>query len=117
MFIAILVLVAINGRAQKTEMTDEQKVRMEQQLSLYYDKLDLADEEKPKFEEITKKYGKQLIALKNSGKGRLSKYREFNRIQNNKNAEMEELLTKEQYLVYEEIQEEIQEEMKKRNKS
>lgn len=82
----------------------------------YLERLDLSEEQKPQYIEISKRYGDELKQLKNSSKSRLSKYRAYKSIQKNKNNEMKALLSKEQYTVYEEIQEEVQKKIKeKRN--
>jgi len=118
--IGILVLFLLVGDvalAQDSKLTEEQGVQMEAQLSEYNSKLNLSQEQQPKFEEITVKYGKQMMELKESNKGRLSKYKEFKSIRKNKNEEMEALLSEEQYGTYLMIQEEMQQKMKEKNKS
>ncbi|MDP5158281.1 MAG: hypothetical protein NWQ07_06870 [Flaviramulus sp.] len=114
--LAVVALIGTTAMAQEKEFTEEQKAQMEAQLTTYFEKLNLSEEQKPKFEEITKKYGKQLMDLKESNKGRLAKYKEFKAINENRNAEMKPLLSREQYDSYQEIQEEMQQKMKeKRN--
>lgn len=82
----------------------------------YLNRLDLSDEQRPRYIEISQRYGEQLKQLKTSSKSRLSKYRAYKSIQNDKNTEMKSLLSGEQYKVYEEIQEEIKQKIKeKRN--
>ncbi|MEL6917132.1 MAG: hypothetical protein AAFO99_05305 [Bacteroidota bacterium] len=120
--ILILVMVTMMGATaigQEKKLTAAQKERMETQLVTYFEKLDLSEEQKPKFEEITKRYGKQMLGLKESDKGRLAKYNEFKSIRKNKNKEMKLLLSKEQYQIYEEVQDEMQRKMKeeRNNKS
>ncbi len=108
----LIILVGTTALAQEKEMTEEQKAQMEAQLEDYIEKLDLSEEQQPKFEEITKRYGKQLMVLKESSKGRLSKYKEFKSINKNRNKEMEALLSEEQYTIYLATQEEMQQKMK-----
>lgn len=120
--ILILVMVTMMGATaigQEKKLTAAQKERMETQLVTYFEKLDLSEEQKPKFEEITKRYGKQMLGLKESDKGRLAKYNEFKSIRKNKNKEMKLLLSKEQYQIYEEVQDEMQRKVKeeRNNKS
>jgi len=115
LIMAILTLISTNTLAQEGQLTDMQKAQMETQLDEYYAKLDLSETQQPKFEEITIRYGKQMMALKESGKGRLAKYKEFKSIRNHKNEEMKTILTKEQYGAYELIQKEMQEKMKENN--
>jgi len=108
----LIILVGTSALAQEKEMTEEQKAQMEAQLEDYIEKLDLSEEQRPKFEEITKRYGKQLMVLKESSKGRLSKYKEFKSINKDRNKEMEALLSEEQYTIYMATQEEMQQKMK-----
>lgn len=108
----LIILVGTTALAQEKKMTEEQKAQMEAQLEDYIEKLDLSEEQRPKFEEITKRYGKQLMVLKESSKGRLSKYKEFKSINKDRNKEMEALLSEEQYTIYMATQEEMQQKMK-----
>ncbi len=114
-----LFLVGANtsfAQSQKTELTDEQKEELAQNMEEFLEVLDLSEEQKPKFEAITKKYAEQMKAVKESGGGKYKMYKKVKSIQKNKNSEMEKLLSEDQYKVYLEKQEEMQKEMKeKRN--
>ena len=85
-------------------------------MEAYAAALQLSETQKPKFEEITKKYAEQMIALKESDGSRMSKYKKLQSIHENKNAEMKSLLSKDQYKVYLEKQEERLKKMKERRK-
>ena len=78
--------------------------------------LHLSEEQKPKFKEITKKYAKQMKAVKDSGARPMRKYRKVKSIREDKNAEMKSLLSQDQYKVYLEKQEEMTKKMKERRK-
>ncbi|MDT0605945.1 hypothetical protein [Croceitalea rosinachiae] len=108
----VITLVGTTAVAQEKELTEEQKAQMEAQLEVYIEKLNLSDSQQPNFEEITKRYGKQLMVLKESSKGRLSKYKEFKSISKDRNKEMQALLSEEQYTTYLATQEEMQQKMK-----
>lgn len=101
--------------AQKTGLTTEQKAQMEVQLNEYSESLNLSQEQKPKFKEITKRYGRQMMKLKESDKGRLSKYNEFRSIRKKKDAEMKSLLSNEQYKAYLQTQEEMHQKIREKN--
>lgn len=116
LILAVLVLLGNSIMAQQSELTEEQRARMQAQLTEYSLKLDLSEAQKPKFEEITRKYGKQMMSLKESNKGRLAKYKEFKTIRKNKDAEMKAILSEEQFEAYLETQEEMQQKMKENNK-
>lgn len=114
-----LCLIGTNttfAQSRGANLTVEQKEQVKQNLEVYATALHLSEEQKPKFEEITKKYAKQMIALKDSGGNRMSKYRKVKSIRKSKDAEMKRLLSKVQYKVYLKKQEEMQKKMKERRR-
>ncbi len=114
--LAVLALTSTTIIAQEKELTEAQKTQIETQLEVYFEKLDLSEEQKPKFKEITKKYALQMKTLKSSNKPKFAKYKEFKSIINFKNKEMKAILSNEQYKIYEETQEQMRRKMKeKRN--
>ncbi|WP_299556011.1 hypothetical protein [Seonamhaeicola sp.] len=117
LILAVITLIGSTAVAQQNELTEAQSTQMETQIKAQSEKLDLSEDQKKTYEDITKKYGLEMINLKESGKGRLSKYKAYKSIIENKNKEMKALLSEEQYATYEEIQEEMQKRMKKRNKN
>ena len=97
--------------------TDQRNTLMENysgEFEAYINRLDLADDQKSQYIEISKRYANQLMVLKNSSKSRFSKYRAYKDIQSSKNKEMKALLSSKQYKVYLEIQKELQEKIKER---
>ncbi|WP_308992454.1 hypothetical protein QLS71_000325 [Mariniflexile litorale] len=83
---------------------------------LGYEKLNLTEDQEPQFAEITQRYRTQMQALKNSSKSKLGKYKEFKSIQNAKDSEMKNLLSKDQFKTYKEIQEEMKEKIMENRK-
>ena len=116
MLLVFILLGANNSFAQSssTSLTDEQKEEIAKNIKEFQKVLNLSEEQKPEFEAITKKYAQEMKAMKDSGGGKLKKYRKFKSIQKNKNAEMEKLLSKDQYEAYLEKQEEMQKKMKEK---
>jgi len=104
--IAIVMFVNSSVIAQETTLNDEQKAKIKVHFKESFEKLDLYEEQKPKFKEITKKYALQLKTLKNSDNSKSTKEQEFKSIINSKNKEMKALLSAEQYKFYEETQKE-----------
>lgn len=99
--------------------TDQRKSLVENfsgEFSEYINRLNLTEDQKPQYIEISKRYGSQLKDLKNSSKSRFSKYRAYKSIQKGKNKEMKSLLSSKQYKVYLEIQKEVQKKMKEKRK-
>lgn len=107
-FISIITLTffASITTAQERTLTDEQKTKIKEHLKESFEILDLSEEQKLKFKEITKKYVFQMKTLKNSNQSKSKKIQEFKTIIEFKNKEMKELLSSEQYNVYEETQKE-----------
>ena len=83
----------------------------------YLVKLDLSEEQKPKFEEITKKYALQMKTLKSSDKHKFAKYKEYKSIKGSKDKEMNALLSAEQFKIYKETQREIQKKIKEKRRN
>ena len=104
--IAIVMFVSSSVIAQETTLNDEQKAKLKAHLQESFEKLNLSEEQKPKFKEITKKYVLQIKTLKTSDQSKSKKLQEFRSIIDSKNKEMSALLSTEQHIVYEEIQKE-----------
>lgn len=102
------------AQSQETKLTDEQKEQMAQNMEEFQEALNLSEKQKPEFEAITKKYAGQMIAVRDGGGSRYSKYKKVKAIRKNRNAEMKKLLSKEQYEAYLEKQEEMQKKMKEK---
>jgi len=115
--VVVVLLVSTIAFAQDRILTKEQKEQVKEQLAQYFEKLELSEEQKPKFEEITNKYALQMKTLKTSGKSKFAKYKEYKSIKRSKNKEMKTLLSAEQYKVYKETQKEIQNKMKEKLKN
>jgi hypothetical protein len=116
LLIALILTGASLSYAQSSgiELTEEQKEELAQTIEEYMEALNLSEEQKPEFEAITKKYAKQVKAVKEGGGGKMQKYKKVKTIRNNKNAEMEALLSEDQYNIYLEKQEEMKEKMKEK---
>ena len=112
-----LFLIGINtsyAQSKADNLTDEQKEEVKKNLEEYAAALNLSEDQKPKFEAITKKYAEQMKAVKDGGGRKLQKYKKVKSIRKNKYAEMKALLSKDQYKVYSDKQEEMKTKMKQR---
>jgi len=112
-----LFLIGTNttfAQSRANDLSKEQKEEIKKNIEEYASALDLSEDQRPKFEEITKKYAKQMIAVKDSSGRRMSKYKKVKSIRKNKDAEMKRLLSKDQFKVYLEKQEEMKKKMKAR---
>jgi hypothetical protein len=104
----VVVLVSVWGSVYAQQrMTDQQKQEAKAKRDAFKEKLNLTEEQKPKFEEINRNQAEALSALKNSDASRLEKFRKYRDLKSEKDKKMKELLTKEQFKIYEDYQEEL----------
>ena len=85
-----LFLIGINtncAQSKATTVTEEQKEEIKNNLEEYATALQLSESQKPKFEEITKKYAEQMKAVKDGGGRRMSKFKKVKSIRKNKDAD------------------------------
>jgi chloramphenicol O-acetyltransferase len=116
LFFALFLFSAntICAQSRAENLTMEQKKEIKKNLEENAAALNLSQDQKPKFEAITKKYAEQIKAVKDGGGRKLQKYKKVKSIRKNKDAEMKALLSKDQYNVYLEKQEEMKTKMKQR---
>ena len=116
LFIALLLvgITNINAQTKRDNLSDEQIEEIKKNVEEYAASLNLTDVQKPEFEAITKKYAKQMKAVRDSGGGKFKKYRKLKSIRKNKDKEMKQLLHPEQFKTYLEKQDERKKEMKAR---
>ena len=86
--------------AQKESLTNENKEKINQQFEEYFKELNLSDQQKSKYIQISKKYGIQIKLLKNSSQSKFNKYRKIKGIKKSKDKDMKALLNHEQYNLY-----------------
>jgi len=108
------VSLAQDGGAQ---LSEEQKEEIAQNLEEFFASLDLSNDQQSEFESITIKYAEQMKAVRDEGGGRMQKFKKIKSIRNDKNKEMKDLLSKNQYKLYLEKQEEMQKEMRNRREN
>ena len=86
--------------AQKGSLTYENKEKINQQFEEHFKELNLSDQQKSKYIQISKKYGLQMKFLKNSNESKFNKYRKIKGIKKSKDKDMKALLNNEQYNLY-----------------
>ena len=86
--------------AQKESLTNENKEKINQQFEEHFKELNLSDQQKSKYIQISKKYGLQIKSLKNSSQSKFNKYRKIKGIKKSKDKDMKALLNHEQYNLY-----------------
>jgi len=113
----VLFFIGINtsyAQSKADNLADEQKEEIKKNLEEFAAALDLSDDQRPKFEAMTKKYAEQMQTVKNGDGRKLQKYKKVKSIRKNKDAEMKALLSKDQYKIYLEKQDEMKTKMKQR---
>jgi hypothetical protein len=88
----IILLLGANislSQAQPSELTEEQKEKLAQNMKKFVEVLNLTDEQRPEFEAITMKFAAQMMAERDGSSGKLQKYRKVKAIRNEKDSEME----------------------------
>jgi len=63
------------AQTMETNLTEEQKEDINKNVEEYAAALDLSEVQRPKFEDITKKYAKQMKALRDSDERARSKFK------------------------------------------
>lgn len=114
-----LFLLSLNASAQNNNsiFTEEEKGEMKKDMIVFVQSLELTEEQKPDFFSISKKYGAQMLALKDSDTSKFRKYRKVKSINKSRNKEMKKLLSKEQFKIYSTKQKEMQKEVKAKYKN
>ena len=116
--VVIFALTSVVSKAQNySKISDEKKQETVEQLKLAQEKLQLSDEQKIKFKEVSKKYAEKMKSLRDTDEQRMAKLKELKSIQSEKDAEMKVLLSETQFKSYLEIKEDRKSRLKeKRNK-
>jgi hypothetical protein len=105
--LVFFLMIGLTITAQeKSPISDDKKQEIREQMKMDKEKLTLTDAQEVTYKEITKKYGTQLKALRDSGDKRKDKHKKVKEMQEQKNVEMKGLLSEEQYKTYLELQEE-----------
>ncbi|WP_459212233.1 hypothetical protein [Aquimarina rhabdastrellae] len=108
----MMFLIGITAIAQEKNITAEQKQQAEEQLKIYFEKLNLTDEQKTVYETTVKDHANQMKMIKDSGLSKADKIREIQKIQHSKDTRLQQVLSKEQYEVYLEFKKERQQVVK-----
>jgi hypothetical protein len=114
-FIGILLIFscALTTKAQTTrQLSEEQKKELKEKMEAYKAELNLSEEQQPKFEEINLQFAEDLSKLKSDNGSKLSKYKKFKKLTDERNRKMKELLTDEQYKIFKSHQDEVKKELK-----
>ncbi|MEM1260555.1 MAG: hypothetical protein AAGH81_18670 [Bacteroidota bacterium] len=108
-FVTLSILICTAAFAQKESLSNTQKKQLDEKLEQYFTKLELTAEQRASYGDITRKYKDQQKFIWESGLSNEEKRTEIKKMQLQKDAEMMQLLTKEQYKEYETLKKELKE--------
>lgn len=109
----LILSCTLSTKAQTTrQLSEDQKKELKAKMEAYKAELNLTEEQQPKFEEINLQFAEEMSKLKGDNGSRLSKYKKFKKITDERNKKMKELLTDEQYKIFKSHQDEVKKELK-----
>ncbi len=109
----VLVILATNVSAQ-SRMTEDQKAEAKAKYQELKQKLNLTEDQSKKVDAINTTWFEGIAELKKSNQPKLAKRSKLKTLNNTRNKQMKDVLTKEQFKVYKEQQKEMKEEFKQR---
>jgi Spy/CpxP family protein refolding chaperone len=109
----LLVPASTFGQSQVSE--DQKKETLERYKSNMA-LLNLTEDQKPKVQAIEKEFFDAISSLRNSDGSRMEKYKTFKTISKNRDKQMKDVLTKEQYRVFKDNQEQTKKNLRQRRK-
>ena len=115
LIVGYMVAFAISSCAQ-SRMTEKEKEEAMERYRAYMERLHLTEEQKPQVEAINMRFFEDMSNLKKSNTSRLNKYRTFKRLSSARDGELKKVLTKDQYVIYQENQDDQREEFRKRRR-
>jgi Spy/CpxP family protein refolding chaperone len=109
----LLVPASTFGQSQVSE--DQKKETLERYKSNMA-LLNLTEDQKPKVQAIETEFFDAISSLRNSDGSRMEKYKTFKTISKNRDKQMKDVLTKEQYRVFKDNQEQTKKNLRQRRK-
>lgn len=109
----VMVILAANASAQ-SGMTEQQKAEAKARYQELKQKLNLTDDQSKKVDAINTTWFEGIAELKRSNQSRLAKRNKFKSLNNARDKQMKDVLTKEQFRTYKANQKEMKEEFKQR---
>ncbi len=103
---------AASAQTAGSKSTEDQKKEMRAKMEAFETELKLTAEQQPKFEEINSQFFEEMAKLKQDDGSRLTKYRKLKAVTKDRNEKMKDLLTAEQYKVFQAHQKEMKDELK-----
>jgi Spy/CpxP family protein refolding chaperone len=108
-----VTLAAANVSAQ-SKMTEQQKQEVKAKSEALKQKLNLTDEQSKSVDAINSTWFKGIADIRNSGESKLAKHQKLKSLNEQRNRQMKNVLTKEQFKIFKQDQKEMREELKQR---
>jgi len=115
LMLVCMLMISANIYSQ-ARMSEEEREEAMERYQTFLDKLALDDEQKPKVEEINKEYFEGLANLRKTSGSRREKFNAFKQLSSTRDKKMKNILTKEQFVLYNENQEEQRENFRERRR-
>jgi Spy/CpxP family protein refolding chaperone len=110
----LLVTITATNASAQSKMTDEQKKEAKARYQEYKEKLNLTDDQSKKVDAINTTWFEGISALKNAEDTKMAKYKKLKSLNADRDKQMKEVLTKDQFKIYKQQQEERKEAFKQR---
>ena len=110
----VLLTLVVNRASAQSKMTEEQKKEAKAKYQAYKEKLNLTDEQSKQVDAINSDWLEGLAGIKSSGAGKMAKYKKYKALKADRDKRMKEVLTKDQYKIYQQQQQEMKDEFQER---
>ena len=108
---AVFTALSLGLHAQ-SRMTEAQKEEAKTKYQAYREKLELTDAQSTRVEAINSTFFEGLSVIRSSNEPKLSKYKQFKKLQSDKDKQMEDVLDDRQFKLYKEFQAEMKEDLR-----
>jgi Spy/CpxP family protein refolding chaperone len=105
-----------SAQTARPKLSEDQKNDLKAKMEVYKAELNLTAEQQPKFEEINLQFAEALAKLKEDNGSKISKYRKLKAATSERNKKVKDILTAEQYKVFQAHQNDMKEELQSRRK-
>jgi len=110
----MLLLLVTNHAMAQSKMTEEQKKEAKAKYQAYKDKMNLTEEQSKQVDAINSDWIEGLAELKSSNAGKMAKYKKYKALKSDRDQKMKQVLTKEQYKIYQQQQQEMKDDFQER---
>lgn len=103
---------AASAQTKGTKLTEDQRAALKNKMDAFKAELKLTAEQQPKFGEINLQFFEELAKFKQDKGSRLSKYRKLKAATNDRDQKIKNILTTEQYKLFQAHQTEMKDELR-----